>query len=58
MSIQEIIVGIIVTASFLYAGYNIGKLFTQKPEKSCGCSSCDFKTKIEEIKSTSSKKAM
>ncbi|PLX12032.1 MAG: hypothetical protein C0597_14150 [Marinilabiliales bacterium] len=54
MNIQEIIVGLIVIASVLYAVYNIAKLFTQKQNNSCGCSSCDFKTKIKDIKSLSS----
>ena len=53
MSIQEIIVAVIVIASVVYTLYNVIKLFTPKKEQSCGCASCDFKTKIDELKSLS-----
>lgn len=53
MSIQEIIVAVIVIASVVYTLYNVIKLFTPKKEQSCGCTSCDFKTKIDELKSLS-----
>ena len=53
MSIQEIIVAVIVIASVVYTLYNVIKLFTPNKEQSCGCASCDFKTKIDELKSLS-----
>lgn len=53
MNIQEIIVVIIVIASVVYTLYNVIKLFTPKKEQGCGCASCDFKTKIDELKSLS-----
>ena len=53
MIIQEIIVAVIVIASVVYTLYNVIKLFTPKQEQGCGCTSCDFKTKVDELKSLS-----
>ena len=53
MSIQEIIVAVILIASVVYTLYNVIKLFTPKKEQGCGCVSCDFKTKVDELKSLS-----
>jgi hypothetical protein len=56
MSVQEIIVLIIILVSVTYTVYSIVKIFTVKPEKSCGCSSCDIKSDTKDIRSLVHKK--
>ena len=59
MSVQEIIVAFLVTASVVYTIYSIVKIFAHKEDDSaCGCSSCDFKTKAEDLKNLSEKKSI
>ena len=56
MSVQEIIVVVIILASVTYTVYSIIKVFIIKPENSCGCSSCDIKPDIKDIRSLVHKK--
>ncbi|HAF30007.1 MAG TPA: hypothetical protein DCG75_13280 [Bacteroidales bacterium] len=50
MNIQEIIVFVIVLYASGYTVYQILLIFKSKPEGSCGCSSCDVKSKIKALK--------
>jgi len=50
MGIQELIVFALIGSAIIYTGYHIYLIFQNKPENSCGCSSCDAKDKIKEFK--------
>ncbi|NOQ24489.1 MAG: FeoB-associated Cys-rich membrane protein [Bacteroidales bacterium] len=56
MSVQEILVVIIILTSVTYTVYSIVKIFSVKPENSCGCSSCDIKSDTKDIRSLVHKK--
>ncbi len=56
MSIQEIVVFILITASVTYTVYSFIQVFIKKQENSCGCTSCDFKTDTKDIRSIVHKK--
>jgi len=50
MSTQEIIVYVIIIAALIYTGYSIIGIFRKKDQGACGCSSCDFKDDIKDLK--------
>ncbi|MBI9052375.1 MAG: FeoB-associated Cys-rich membrane protein [Bacteroidales bacterium] len=54
MSIQDILVYIIVTAALIYTGYSIFGIIQKKEQSACGCSSCDFKDNIKDLKKINS----
>lgn len=50
MNIQEIIVYILILFASAYTVYQILLIFKSNPEGSCGCTSCDIKSKIKDLK--------
>ena len=55
MSTQEILVYIIILAATSYTLYSIIQIFSKKDVNSCGCSSCDFKSNVADLKKVPAK---
>jgi len=50
MNIQDILVYLSILAALIYTIYSIMNTVRKKNQGTCGCSSCDFKTNIEDLK--------
>ncbi|MCD4834734.1 MAG: FeoB-associated Cys-rich membrane protein [Bacteroidales bacterium] len=58
MNTQEIIVIILILASVAYTVFNFIQIFIIKSKNSCGCSSCNLKTDVKDLKSIVHKKLL
>lgn len=50
MNTQEIIVIILILASVAYTVFNFIRIFIIKSKNSCGCSSCNLKPDVKDLK--------
>ena len=55
MNIQEILVYIFIFAATSYTLYSIIQIFSKKDINSCGCSSCNLKSDITDLKKVPAK---